>query len=189
VIHGVLLLMKSDVGGPVGSVAGSEQFRWGGVLVPPDRSEVPSPAATDTATAIPDVAAKENRILQVNSSPAAVTAKDSRLVSEITEIRAVAFRCGECQTIVSLPRIRWVNSPEKCPNCGSQWMHKPSTDSLLPEDESTYLYRIVSSFREALQRLITVKRDAAFHLLLEFDESPEQKNSSAETKRNGNSRF
>lgn len=97
-----------------------------------------------------------------------------RLVSDLTQIRAVAFCCSECQTVVSLPRIRWANSPEKCPNCGARWMSKPSSDGSLPEDDPTYVYRVVTAFRDALQKLIRVKQTAVFHFFLEIGESSNQ---------------
>jgi DNA-directed RNA polymerase subunit RPC12/RpoP len=186
--------MKSDLDGPAQSAEGVMRFKCGSVVVPPDRCEVPPPTSIATATANPnipakpDIRAKEDQMPHVNPAPQTATAKGGRLVSDLAEIRAVAFRCGECQTIVSLPRIRWVNSPENCPNCGSRWMHQPSPDTLLPEDESTYVYRVVSSFREALQRLIKVKQDAAFQLLLEFDAPPNHGNGFAEHEGSGRSR-
>lgn len=109
------------------------------------------------------------------------------LVSDLAEIRAVALCCGECHTVVSLPRIRWANSPENCPNCGARWMRKPPSDGLLPEDDSTYIYNVVSNFRQALQNLIGVKQAAAFDVLLEIGESPYRRKCSPESRRNGRS--
>jgi predicted RNA-binding Zn-ribbon protein involved in translation (DUF1610 family) len=179
--------MKSDLGGAFRPVAGSERFGWSGLATPPDRGEMPPPTAIATPVhPTSKEPPREEQTPAVNQSPSVATAENARLVSDIAEIRAVSFRCGECQTVVSFPRIRWVSTPENCPNCGSLWMRKPSTDNLLPEDESSYVYRVVSGFREALQRLITVKQEAAFHLFLEFDEPPNQRNGSA-ARRNGRS--
>lgn len=169
-------IMKRDEDGAVPPVAERGPNRWNGLEVPPvphgvDR-EIPlpcpsSPALTGKAR---DAQARENP--EATKSPRMPVAQPGQLLSDLAEIRAVDFCCSECQTVVSLPRIRWVNSPENCPNCGARWMRKPSPDNLSPEDDSAYVYRVVSSFREALQRLISVKQSVAFHLLLEIDETP-----------------
>jgi hypothetical protein len=102
------------------------------------------------------------------------TTGNGRSVSDLSDIRAVAFCCDACQTVVSLPRIRWANSPEECPNCGARWMRKPSPDGSFPEDEPTYVYRVVSAFRDALQKLIGVRQNGVFHFLIEIGESTNQ---------------
>jgi hypothetical protein len=90
----------------------------------------------------------------------------------LEDIRAVAFRCGMCRTVVRLPRIRWASSPESCPNCGTHWMRQPSDQNSSPEDNANYVFRIVLAFRESLQALAAVEQTAMFTLLLETGESP-----------------
>lgn len=185
-------IIRSDGDGTVRPMAERAPDRWRGLAMPEVPGEVvpaiPIGTADTPARTAPamDDQAQENSGTAVSSLIA--TTKPGQLLSDLAEIRAVDFCCDKCQTVVSLPRIRWVNTPEDCPNCGARWMRKPSPDSLLPEDDSTYVYRVVSSFREALQRLISVKRSVAFRLLLEIDESPNHKpRNLAESRRNGRS--
>lgn len=120
------------------------------------------------------------------ASPSVAMGTGPTSVSDLADIRAVAFCCDACQTVVSLPRIRWANSPEQCPNCGARWMSKPSADPSFPEDDPTYVYRVVSAFRESLQKLIGVRQTAVFHFLIEIGESTNQaKRNPTETRRKG----
>lgn len=183
-------IMKNDGDGTVQPMAERAPERWRGLAMPDDPSEVVPAAPTGTPDAPARTATARNHEARENhkATISIARAAPGQLLSDLAEILAVDFCCGECQTVVSLPRIRWVNSPENCPNCGARWMRKPSPDSLSPEDDSTYIYRVVSSFREALQRLISVKRSVAFQLLLEIDGSPNHKQRSlAESRQNGRS--
>lgn len=88
---------------------------------------------------------------------------------DLEHITAVTFRCGECGTLLSFPRIRWANFPENCPNCGAKWMSRPCPDSLLVEDSATTIFRAIRSFREALQALVGLGNTAGFVVGLEIE--------------------
>lgn len=90
---------------------------------------------------------------------------------DLDEIRSVFFRCNECKTAVSFPRIRWANLPERCPNCGVSWMQEPSPEFGIPENNKTRAFAAVKAFRDALQALISVSRTAGFTIGLETVES------------------
>jgi hypothetical protein len=90
----------------------------------------------------------------------------------LDEIYAVAFRCDQCQTVVRFPRIQWAGFPESCPNCGTEWMREPISQSQWPEDKSAYIFRMIRAFREALQALVGMERSSVFTLLLEMNERP-----------------
>jgi hypothetical protein len=92
---------------------------------------------------------------------------------ELDEIRAVFFRCKECRTAVSFPRIRWTNLPQRCPNCGSAWMKEPTSEFGLPEEDMTRAFKAVRAFRDAMQALISVSRTIAFTIGFETEESEE----------------
>lgn len=89
---------------------------------------------------------------------------------ELEEIRSVFFRCNECHTAVSFPRIRWANLPERCPNCGVSWMQEPNPAFGFSESNTTRAFKAVQAFRDALQALISVSRTAGFTIGLETDE-------------------
>jgi hypothetical protein len=90
----------------------------------------------------------------------------------LEQIRTISFRCGRCRTVVRFPRIRWTSFPECCPNCRTQWMTQPTSQGSWQEDTSTYLFRVVLAFREALQALAGMERTAVFTLALETSEYP-----------------
>lgn len=92
---------------------------------------------------------------------------------DLEEIRAVFFRCNECRTAVSFPRIRWANLPERCPNCGAAWMKEPTSELVFPEDNSIRAFKAVRAFRDALQALVSVSRTIAFTIGLETTQSEE----------------
>ena len=92
---------------------------------------------------------------------------------DLEEIRAVFFRCNECRTAVSFPRIRWANLPENCPNCGAAWMKEPTSELAVPEDSTTRAFKAVRAFRDALQALISASRTIAFTIGFETGESSE----------------
>lgn len=106
------------------------------------------------------------------SSEVRKTAGNGRASFGLDAIRTVAFRCGQCQTTVRFPRIRWANFPESCPNCGAEWMREPSPQNPWPEDKPTYVFRVLLAFREALQALAGMERSNLFSLLLEMDDTP-----------------
>lgn len=107
----------------------------------------------------------------------------------LEQIRTVAFHCGRCRTVVRFPRIRWANFPECCPNCGARWMTRPTGQSTWSEDTSTYVFRVVRAFREALQALAGMERTAVFTLALETGEYPNDGDAPAAANgRNGKSR-
>lgn len=152
-------------------IAEREPSDWPGIPAPPLYGKVIPTVPSEAPSSNGSARLAAERKSEVTGQRSAGKSAGRRLLSDLSQIRAVAFCCDECQTVVTLPRIRWANSPEKCPNCGARWMSKPSPDSSLPEDDPTYVYRLVSAFREALQRLIGVKQTAVFHLLLEIGES------------------
>lgn len=92
---------------------------------------------------------------------------------DLEEIRSVFFRCNECRTAVSFPRIRWANLPERCPNCGVSWMQEPPSEFRGQEDNTMRAFTAVKAFRDALQALISVSRAAGFTIGLETVESSE----------------
>lgn len=92
---------------------------------------------------------------------------------DLEEIRAVFFRCNECHTAVSFPRIRWVNLPEHCPNCGAAWMKEPTSELISPEDSAVLAFKAVRAFRDALQALISASRTIAFTIGFETEKSGE----------------
>jgi hypothetical protein len=89
---------------------------------------------------------------------------------DLDEIRAVFFRCNECRTAVSFPRIRWVSLPERCPNCGASWMHEPSAGLAFSDDAVVRAFQAANAFRDALQSLVTVARSAGFTVGMETKE-------------------
>jgi len=89
---------------------------------------------------------------------------------DLDEIRAVFFRCNECRTAVSFPRIRWARLPERCPNCGAPWMQEPSVALAFSEDAVIRAFQAANAFREALQTLVTVSRSAGFTVGMEAEE-------------------
>jgi len=105
--------------------------------------------------------------------PTGNTQESSRPTFGIEEIHTIAFRCGVCRTEVRFPRIRWASSPECCPNCGARWMSQPSQQEGWTEDVSTYVFRVILAFREALQALAGMERTAVFTLALEMNECPD----------------
>lgn len=92
---------------------------------------------------------------------------------DLEEIRAVFFRCKECRTAVSFPRIRWANLPERCPNCGAAWMKEPASEFGFAEENETRAFKAVRAFRDAMQALISVSRTIAFTVGFETGESEE----------------
>jgi predicted nucleic acid binding AN1-type Zn finger protein len=92
---------------------------------------------------------------------------------ELEEIRAVFFRCNECRTAVSFPRIRWVRLPERCPNCGAAWMQEPTTELTFSEEIAIRAFQAANAFRDALQALIAVARTAGFTIGLETEDRSE----------------
>ena len=89
---------------------------------------------------------------------------------DLDEICAVFFRCNECRTAVSFPRIRWARLPERCPNCGASWMQEPSGVLVFSEDAVIRAFQAATAFREALQTLVTVSRSAGFTVGMEAQE-------------------
>ena len=107
----------------------------------------------------------------------------------LEEIRTITFRCHRCRTVVRFPRIRWTSFPESCPNCRTQWMTPPTAQGSWQEDTSTYVFRVVLAFREALQALVSMESTVVFRLALEMGDYPNDGNTTAATKgQNGNSR-
>jgi hypothetical protein len=104
---------------------------------------------------------------------------------DLDEIRAVFFRCNECRTAVSFPRIRWANLPERCPNCGAAWMKEPTSELGFAEDSVTRAFKAVRAFRDALQALISEARTIAFTIGFETGEEEQSEDSLA--KRAGSS--
>jgi hypothetical protein len=98
---------------------------------------------------------------------------------ELDEIRAVFFRCNECRTAVSFPRIRWARLPERCPNCGANWMREPSTELTFSEEATIRAYQAANAFRDALQTLVAVGRTSRFTIGLEIEEQTEKGSGSA----------
>jgi hypothetical protein len=92
---------------------------------------------------------------------------------DLEEIRAVFFRCNECRTAVSFPRIRWANLPENCPNCGAAWMKEPTSEFAVSEESAMLAFKAVRAFRDALQALISASRTIAFTIGFETGESGE----------------
>lgn len=92
---------------------------------------------------------------------------------DLEEIQAVFFRCNECRTAVSFPRIRWVNLPEHCPNCGAAWMKEPMSEFAAPEESAILAFKAVRAFRDALQALISASRTIAFTIGFETEKSGE----------------
>lgn len=88
----------------------------------------------------------------------------------LERVQAVTFRCGECRTIVSFPRLRWANFSNHCPNCGVRWMERPGPGDGREEDPATTAYRAIRSFREGLQALIGLEKTAGFAVGLELDD-------------------
>jgi hypothetical protein len=105
------------------------------------------------------------------------------MIFDLDEIRSVFFRCNECRTAVSFPRIRWASLPERCPNCGVTWMHEPTSEFGIPEDTATQAFKAVKAFRDALQALISVSRAAGFRIGLQTTESEEAGESEAKEAR------
>jgi hypothetical protein len=66
-----------------------------------------------------------------------------------------------------LPRIHWTGSPDSCPNCGAPWTRPPSSRDPLSGDTATQAFRILLTFREALQTLSGVNSGAVFTVSLE----------------------
>jgi DNA-directed RNA polymerase subunit RPC12/RpoP len=190
ICRGAAEIMKSNQEEGIQSVQVHEPSQWRRTGAPKTgRERAPAiPVGISDAPPLSELATREEspRNSEFVESALPMRIKGGRLVSELTQIRAVAFCCSECHTVVSLPRIRWANSPETCPNCGARWMSKPSPDGSLPDDDPTYVYRVVSAFRDALQRLIGVKQTAVFDFFLEIGESSNQtRPGSAETRRKG----
>lgn len=100
----------------------------------------------------------------------------SEMKFDLDDIRAVFFRCKECRTAVSFPRIRWVGLPERCPNCGSPWMHEPSATLLFSEEAVNRAFQAANAFRDALQSLVTVAHSAGFTVGVEAGEPSENGN-------------
>jgi len=98
---------------------------------------------------------------------------------DLDEIRAVFFRCNECRTAVSFPRIRWANLPENCPNCGAAWMKEPTSEFSTPEEGAARAFKAVKAFRDALQALISVSRTIAFTIGFETGQEGEAEEDSA----------
>jgi hypothetical protein len=96
---------------------------------------------------------------------------------DLEHIQAVIFRCGECRTVLTFPRLRWANFPDNCPNCGARWMNRPRPDNLLNEDPATSAFRAIRSFREALQALIGLGKTVGFAIGLEIDKTIRDSNS------------
>ena len=116
---------------------------------------------------------------EAKPAPSGNTQESSRSTFGLEEIQTIAFRCGVCRTVVRFPRIRWASSPECCPNCGARWMSQPSQQDAWPEDTSTYVFRVIRAFREALQALAGMERTAVFTLALEMDECPDHAKAAA----------
>lgn len=100
---------------------------------------------------------------------------------DLDEIRAVFFRCKECRTAVSVPRIRWASLPEQCPNCGASWMREPPSSLPFSEDSVIRAFQAASSFRNALQALMSLARSARFTIGMEADGGSESRNDCEET--------
>ena len=62
-------------------------------------------------------------------------------------------------------------------------MRQPSAQDPSPEDHSTYVFRIILAFREALQALAAMERTATFTLQLETGEFPEERQGPARRSR------
>jgi hypothetical protein len=107
---------------------------------------------------------------------------------ELDEIRAVFFRCNECRTAVSFPRIRWARLPERCPNCGAAWMREPSADLTFSEEATIRAFQAANAFRDALQTLISVGSTSRFTIGLETEEQTDHGSGSAEHPQPGNVR-
>ncbi|HVB34893.1 MAG TPA: hypothetical protein VNJ52_11055 [Patescibacteria group bacterium] len=104
---------------------------------------------------------------------------------DLDEIRTVFFRCNECRTAVSFPRIRWARLPERCPNCGSSWMQEPSAALAFSEDSVIRAFQAANAFRDALQTLVTVARSAGFTVGMEAEERSASTNGSSEATSSG----
>ena len=99
---------------------------------------------------------------------------------DLDEIRTVFFRCNECRTAVSFPRIRWVRLPEGCPNCGASWMREPPSGLAFSEDTVIRAFQAANSFRDALQALMGLTRSTRFTIGMEAHERSESPNDGEE---------
>lgn len=170
-------------------IAEPEPIRWQHVAKPLARKKL-----CHAVAATPDVPHPNGRTGKAAPGECGIPGQHSaaktgggRSLSDLAQIRSVAFCCRECQTVVTLPWIRWANFPEECPNCGARWMRRPSADDSFSEDDPTYVYRVVSAFREALGKLIGLRRTAVFRFLLEIGESSDHANCGrTENRRRGN---
>lgn len=95
---------------------------------------------------------------------------------DLDEIRTVFFRCKDCRTAVSFPRIRWARLPEQCPNCGASWMREPPSGLTFSEDSVIRAFQATNSFRDALQALMSLARSARFTIGMEAEEKNESPN-------------
>jgi hypothetical protein len=109
-----------------------------------------------------------------------VRGHEDEMKFDLDEIRAVFFRCNECRTAVSFPRIRWASLPERCPNCGAPWMREPTPALAFSEDTVIRAFHAANAFRDALQTLLTVARSAGFTVGMETEERSEQGKSSSD---------
>lgn len=165
---------------PAAPAAGSNRDFQSSHREQPERRESPEPAPL-SSHAQPASGEREMTPPHVQEA--------SRSSFGLEEIRTIAFRCGQCRTVVRFPRIRWTSFPESCPNCRTRWMTPPTVQSSWQEDTSTYVFRVMLAFREALQALVSIEGTAVFRLALEMGEYPNDGNAApVATGRNGNSR-
>ena len=95
------------------------------------------------------------------------------IVVGLDDIKTVIFECRQCRTRVSmLPND--IRIPQKCPNenCASrEWITGIPANVRSSYEASTAKY---VNFVEAIGHIRKSKNDAAFRILLEFDETDDE---------------
>jgi hypothetical protein len=95
---------------------------------------------------------------------------EHKIVVSLNDIKAVIFECRQCRTRVSmLPDAMRI--PQQCPNgnCESrEWITGIPAPVVSSYEDSTAKY---VSFVQALGHIRKKNNDAAFRILLEFDDS------------------